>query len=321
MVDRDSFVEINDGDGLEDGYFNGNLNHQMDIFKYQFGDCVLDGLELTENGTPDLDVDVSAGTYLIGGYRYTKSSSTITFTNADGSNPRIDLVSINASGTITITAGTPVATNPVAPAIPSNNCPLAFVWRETSDNTIDEINIQHYRTTIPDSKKGDWVHVGWKEVSVGNTSEDEHIFIVNQAWQNIKVVYSIKTASDNHNVQLWFNDDRSTYYYHYIDYLQTNNNIVRGSDTELYLAKFYDEIELITGEFRLSQASGVYDAIILNNTSIGGNIYDDADTREYTLFGYSEETGIYPLNFFQMELTGGTDDKMYGRWDIYVKED
>ncbi len=323
MANPDSFQLINDGDVPEDGYFNVNYNMLQDVFKFQFGDSVLNGLELTENGTPDLDVDVSAGDYLINGFRYTKTLDTITFTNADGSNPRIDLVSIDVSGTITITEGTPVATNPVAPAIPSDECPLAFVWRETSDNTIDEINIQHYRSTIPESKKGDWVHVGWKEVSVGNTSDDEHIFMVNQAWDNIKVVYSIKCASDIHQVELYFNDYRAgDYTYHYIDYLQTNNNIERVTGgSEIVLADYADQVELIFGEFKITQMSGAVEGIMMNNTSIGANITDPDDVRIQTLFGFNEHADVYPLNFFQLQLDSGSDDKMYGRWDIFVKED
>src|SRR3990167_5973238 len=46
---------------------------------------------------------------------------------SDGSNPRIDLVTISNSAVITCTNGTPAA-NPVCPAIPANSIPLAMFY-------------------------------------------------------------------------------------------------------------------------------------------------------------------------------------------------
>lgn len=97
---------------------------------------ILSGCDLTEQGSPGLTADVASGRYIIAGVPYSLSSTTATFTNADGSNPRWDLVSVNSSGTITVTDGT-AAASPSLPSIPANECPLAAVYRATSDNTIN----------------------------------------------------------------------------------------------------------------------------------------------------------------------------------------
>lgn len=83
------------------------------------------------------NASVTAGTYLIGGNVYTYAGGSVAATGASVSDRR-DIVTINSSGTLTVTAGTPCGTTgwlrtntsalpPVKPAIPASNCLLGEI--------------------------------------------------------------------------------------------------------------------------------------------------------------------------------------------------
>ncbi len=111
---------------------------------------VLSGCVVSEDPvTPDLTVDVALGVVLLDGNQIAVSVQLgNAITTGDGSNPRVDLVSINSSGSVVITDGVAGAV-PEAPAIPASSIPLAFVFVPASDTTIEDNQIVDKRVFIP----------------------------------------------------------------------------------------------------------------------------------------------------------------------------
>ena len=125
------------------------------------GHGVLSGMAVSPSS--NMVIAVASGNVAINGTKQAYGGGTPTVTNADGSNPRKDIVTINGSGVITITAGTPaVATpsgstgrdtySPVPPDIPANEVILAEVWVGTGVSVINAGDIIDLRqsTKIPD---------------------------------------------------------------------------------------------------------------------------------------------------------------------------
>jgi hypothetical protein len=114
------------------------------------GTGVVTGGAVTAQGTPDMTVAIAAGTVLINGTRYTISSGNGTIATADSSNPRFDLITINTSGAIVVTAGT-AASNPVFPAIPADDAVLAAVHVPAGDTAIATAQIIDKRVIVTNS--------------------------------------------------------------------------------------------------------------------------------------------------------------------------
>jgi hypothetical protein len=110
---------------------------------------VLSGAEVTAQGTPDSTVAVSAGFVRINGRKVTVAAGNLTMTAADGVNPRIDLVTVNQSGTKAWTAGV-AATSPAMPLVPIASVALAAVYVPASDNVVNEPQITDKRIFIDD---------------------------------------------------------------------------------------------------------------------------------------------------------------------------
>jgi hypothetical protein len=111
-------------------------------------DGVISGCAVTAQGSPNMTVAVAAGLVQIAGGQVTVASGNVTITTADGTNPRIDLVVVNSSGTKSVTAGT-AAANPKAPDIPASSVLLAMVYVPASDTTIASNQITDKRLIVP----------------------------------------------------------------------------------------------------------------------------------------------------------------------------
>ncbi len=114
---------------------------------------VLSGCVISEDPiTPDLTVDVAAGEVLLTGEQITVSEQLGNIiTTGHATLGRVDLVSINSSGTVVITDGTPAAIDVAeAPAVPANSIPLAFVTVPTTDTTIEDEQIGDKRVFLAD---------------------------------------------------------------------------------------------------------------------------------------------------------------------------
>ena len=79
-------------------------------------------------GTNNFDVDVSAGVANVQGSRVSFSSGTVTHNTSD-TEDRIDLITVNGSGTLSVTTGTAANTSgqPNAPDIPAGEVLIAIV--------------------------------------------------------------------------------------------------------------------------------------------------------------------------------------------------
>ena len=110
------------------------IDTYKEIFDQKYGDSVLTGCEVTEQAVPDQTVQVSSGKILVNGLYYNVTGdATVNLTAADVTNPRWDIVSISSSDVINITSGT-AAVTPVVPTLPTDDVPLATVYRVALDN-------------------------------------------------------------------------------------------------------------------------------------------------------------------------------------------
>ena len=111
---------------------------------------VLSGCAVTESSPAAQTIDVAVGEVVETGEQITVSvQADVAVSAADGSNPRIDLVSVNASGTVVVTAGT-AAAQPVMPAVPATSVPLATLYVAASDNTHADNQINDKRVFVAD---------------------------------------------------------------------------------------------------------------------------------------------------------------------------
>jgi len=139
---------INEDDAtFDDQAEPDSVDFEILLLAYQ-GTGVKSGCAVTESASPGMKVDVASGTgYLAWAEVSVSASVDLTVTAADGSNPRVDLVSINSGGTAVVTAGT-AAAQPVAPSIPATSMPIAFLYVPTSDTTITDNQINDKRVIL-----------------------------------------------------------------------------------------------------------------------------------------------------------------------------
>lgn len=107
-------------------------------------DCVLSGLACTPQGTPDLTVAVAKGAVLTNGLLKAVAAGNVTIGAADATNPRIDLIVINSSGTKAVRAGTAAAA-PKPPARTANDVVIGMVYVPANDTTISADQITDLR--------------------------------------------------------------------------------------------------------------------------------------------------------------------------------
>ena len=110
-------------------------------------DGVLTGCTVTAQGSPDMTLAVAAGEVLVSGTKALVTAGNVTITTADATNPRIDLVVVNSSGTKSVTAGT-AAASPKAPDIPASSVLLAMVYVPAGDTAIQSNQITDKRVVV-----------------------------------------------------------------------------------------------------------------------------------------------------------------------------
>lgn len=142
------------------------------------GDGVLSGLGCSAQASPDMTVAVAAGNARIQGYFPFFAAANATITAANGSNPRIDLISIDYNGAVTVTAGTAAAA-PVCPALPANSIPLCQVYVQTGVTSIGSGAITDKRVVLPDTFDITDEFVSDGLVTAGNISQLGWTFTAN----------------------------------------------------------------------------------------------------------------------------------------------
>ena len=109
---------------------------------------VISGCAVTESSPTAQTVDVAAGVASLNGNQITVAlQEDEAVSAADGSNPRKDLISINSSGSVVVTAGTAAAV-PAAPGVPANNIPLFVLLVPTSDNDHEDAQLSDKRVIL-----------------------------------------------------------------------------------------------------------------------------------------------------------------------------
>ena len=108
---------------------------------------VQSGCLVTATGAPDQNVQVAVGVVRVGGRRVVVTSGAVAMSAADGTNPRIDLITVDTAGTKGVTNGT-AAADPVYPALPAGKVILAQVFRAANDNTIQTADITDKRVMV-----------------------------------------------------------------------------------------------------------------------------------------------------------------------------
>ncbi len=95
----------------------------------------------------DRETDYTAFTAIVNGTLIVVAASSVTHDAGDGSDPRIDIVEVNSSGTVAIVKGTATTENsttqprPPAPTLTANSLMLAVVYVPTSASVILDANI------------------------------------------------------------------------------------------------------------------------------------------------------------------------------------
>ncbi|MEA3484020.1 MAG: hypothetical protein U9R65_18940, partial [Pseudomonadota bacterium] len=118
----------------------------FDILTAAFqGEGVVAGCAVTSNS--NMTLAVASGVVAVDGARATVTGANVTVGTADTSNARIDLVTVNSSGTLAVTAGTAAAV-PQLPDIPSTSVVLAAVYIPVDDTVLATNQITDKRVFI-----------------------------------------------------------------------------------------------------------------------------------------------------------------------------
>ena len=131
---------------------------------------VVSGCDVTQSSGSEMEIDVASGEVLIAGASTTVSAQPDrTIATADGTNPRFDLVTINSSGTVVVTTGTP-AVQPQSPDMPdATSVPLAYVYVPASDTTITDNQIHNKRVLLVASS-GVSTYFSWNDPDDGSST-------------------------------------------------------------------------------------------------------------------------------------------------------
>lgn len=107
--------------------------------------CVLFGCTIT--GGADMTPAVAAGGVLISGVMFAVAAGDVTITAADATNPRLDMVVVDNTGTKQVRAGTPAA-NPKPGTVGASDTAIAVVYVPAGATTIPTANITDMRVVI-----------------------------------------------------------------------------------------------------------------------------------------------------------------------------
>ncbi|MGD9953464.1 MAG: hypothetical protein AB7S87_12880, partial [Burkholderiales bacterium] len=112
------------------------------------GHGVIQGCAVAAQGSPDMTVAVAVGTVQVLGMRTRKvAAGNAAIGAADATNPRIDFVCVDATGTKQVVAGA-AAAYPVMPAIPAGYVVLAAVYVPATDTAINANQIIDKRVIL-----------------------------------------------------------------------------------------------------------------------------------------------------------------------------
>ena len=112
------------------------------------GTGLVAGCAITAQIVPDMTVAVAAGSvFILGTGPIAIAGGNVTISAADSTNPRWDLITSNASGTLVVTVGT-VAISPKPPSTPATSAILAYVWVRNGATSIITTDIFDKRLRV-----------------------------------------------------------------------------------------------------------------------------------------------------------------------------
>lgn len=104
--------------------YEADLDHLVQALK---GNYILSGLTFAAQGSPNMTINVAAGKIQYAGAPVSSAgNATLAVAAADATNDRYDTISVNSSGVVAITTGTPLG-SPKPPSLPSNSLLLGYV--------------------------------------------------------------------------------------------------------------------------------------------------------------------------------------------------
>ena len=96
-------------------------------------------LLVRQQATPNMTLKVEAGVCYVGNTRVIYAGGNTPSFSAPSTNPRIDIVTVNSSGTIAITQGIEAA-SPSVPAYPADKLVLAEVYNRVGESSVKDAN-------------------------------------------------------------------------------------------------------------------------------------------------------------------------------------
>ena len=99
----------------------------------------IDLLSTSQQDTPDLTIQVSAGNVWFGGTLVEFAGDDSPEFTAPAANPRIDVLSLSSAGALVRTEGTE-AGSPTMPAVPAGNIPICSVYNRVGQTSVKDID-------------------------------------------------------------------------------------------------------------------------------------------------------------------------------------
>lgn len=262
-----------------------------------------------EQDTPGLTLKVENGTCYINGVRIDFAGGNSPSFTAPATNPRIDILSINLSGTLVRTAGTENA-SPTAPEIPADNLVIAQIYNRVGQTSIkdtdDTTNGYVYKDVRPflDIQSKTYLKfIAEMDLTAGNPvglSADKDSVVAKAVYPAITTGNAIGSGIFRPDSLVWLNDD--LFICVFISNAGTNGfSVVAGTiDRDTMQISFGSDVSVTVGE-GYESAKAV--KVTTNTFSI---YYVDDGTNELKIKTYSVSgTAITVQNTTSTGLGGG----------------
>lgn len=162
---------------------------------------VLSGCNITVYSSGNGSADLTAGEVFVNSEYGSVAAGSLSFTAA-AADPRFDIIVVEKSGSTFIfntVVGTADATNPVFPAIASNQVPLYALYRKSgvtfnSQSVIDKrlfLNISHRTGTAVPTLTADAGDIYVRTGATLDVNQSSMYVYVDGSWQNIAKYYPI----------------------------------------------------------------------------------------------------------------------------------
>lgn len=272
---------VKDGEQFTTVYWSGMVNAHA-------AEAVLTGCAPSK-GTGSWDVDVASGTVRLGTSPASVSAQTKTLTtpandtDLDSGEFRVDLITIDSTGTAIVTEGT-AATNPIAPDIPSSEVLITAVLVDGSATSLSASDIKDYRI----------LH----QTGISFNQTNEPTYVESATWIDpgsgiLQVGYDAGNGGDYHPIPpVQRLDEASTFTESGVTVTTTDTAIVNGSvelQDELPLQDFED------GNKTIEESTWSYDEIsgsasVANSTTMyGSNHLLNTASNASNTFRYSPD--------------------------------